>query len=91
MFVDENESMNRSKQEIIAKILDICVKGANKTRIVYEANLNFRTVNIYLDLLNQKGLIRVSHGENIIYETTPEGMDLMKDIAWINSEISEIG
>lgn len=91
MSDDENESMNRSKQEIIAKILDICVKGANKTRIVYEANLNFRTVNIYLDLLNQKGLIRISHGENIIYETTPKGMDLMKDIAWINSEISEIG
>jgi predicted transcriptional regulator len=91
MSYNENESMNRSKQEIIAKILDICVKGANKTKIVYEANLNFRTVNIYLDLLNQKELIKVSHGENVIYETTPKGMNLLKDMDRINSEISEIG
>ena len=40
--------MKRSRDLIISQILFICAKGANKTRIVYQANLNFRTVDPYL-------------------------------------------
>lgn len=43
--------MKRSRQEIISQILEICTKGASKTKIVYQANLNFKTVNPYLELL----------------------------------------
>ncbi|MGD0954087.1 MAG: winged helix-turn-helix domain-containing protein [Methanotrichaceae archaeon] len=52
--------MKRSREEIVSKILDVCLNGANKTKIVYQANLNFRTVNPYLDLLIGKNLIKVS-------------------------------
>ena len=52
--------MKRSKHVIISDILDICKRGANKTRIVYQANLNFRTVDPYIDLLIKNNLIEVS-------------------------------
>ena len=45
--------MKRSRDIIISKILDTCTKGANKTKIVYQANLNFRTVNPYSELLTK--------------------------------------
>jgi predicted transcriptional regulator len=36
----------RSKDQIKAQILALCQEdGANKTRIVYQVGLNFRTVN----------------------------------------------
>jgi predicted transcriptional regulator len=48
---NKGEDMRRSRHSIISKILDRCVEGANKSRIVYQANLKFGTVNPYIDLL----------------------------------------
>ncbi|MGD0954864.1 MAG: winged helix-turn-helix domain-containing protein [Methanotrichaceae archaeon] len=42
--------MKRTREEIVSRILDVCQNGANKTKIVYQTNLNFRTINPYLDL-----------------------------------------
>ncbi|TFH50504.1 MAG: DNA-binding protein, partial [Methanothrix sp.] len=49
---------------------NICKNGACKTKIVYQANLNFRTVNPYIDLLIKNNLLEVKQGETILYETT---------------------
>jgi len=68
--------------------LDICVKGASKTRIVYQVNLNFRTINPYLDLLTKNGLIDVKKEQTIVYETTPRGLDLLDNFKQIQSELS---
>jgi predicted transcriptional regulator len=46
-------------------------------------------VNTYIDLLNKKGLIEVSQGPSIIYETTPKGIDLMESIKQLNSQLTE--
>ena len=73
---------------IISQILDICVKGASKTRIVYQANLNFRTINPYLDLLTKNGLINVKKERTLIYETTPRGLDLLDNFKLIQNELS---
>ena len=54
--------MKRSRNEIISQILEICKKGASKTKIVYQANLNFSTVNPYLDLLIKNDLIQINEG-----------------------------
>ena len=70
----------RSRNTILSKILGICSNGANKTRIVYQANLNFRTVGPYLKLLSDNGLIDVKDGKMVIYETTQRGQNLMEDI-----------
>jgi predicted transcriptional regulator len=80
--------MKRSRDAIIARILDICINGASKTRIVYQANLNFRTINPYLDLLTKNGLINVENERIIIYKTTPKGLDLLDNFRQIESELS---
>ncbi|HSD58756.1 MAG TPA: winged helix-turn-helix domain-containing protein [Methanotrichaceae archaeon] len=82
--------MKRSKYQIISQILDICVGGACKTKIVYQANLNFRTINPYIDLLTKNGLIKASMGRNVSYETTNRGMKLIDDFKQMNSKLSEL-
>ncbi len=82
--------MKRSKYEIISQILNICVGGACKTKIVYQANLNFRTINPYIDLLTKNGLIKTNKGRNLQYETTNKGMKLIEDFKQMDNKLSEI-
>ena len=86
--IRQEGTMKRSRQEIFSQILDICMNGANKTRIVYLANLNFRTVNPYLDILiKNQHIIETSQGEQILYRTTQKGMDLLESINKVNSTL----
>jgi len=57
----------RSNYEIIAEILKICMGGARKTRIVYQANLNFKMLNNYLAKLKKCGFIE--ERDSLIYTT----------------------
>ncbi len=82
--------MKRSKDMIISQILDICVDGASKTRIVYQANLNFRTVNPYIELLTKNGLLETSVESTIIYKTTQKGMKMLRDFRSIQSELPDL-
>jgi len=63
---------------IIAQILEACIDGASKTKIVYRCNLNFTTVNPYLDLLTGRGLIAASGGQRVRFRTTANGLELME-------------
>jgi predicted transcriptional regulator len=76
----------RSKNKIISEILDICLEGANKTRIVYQVNLNFRTVNSYLDLLINNSMIEVSGEAKKIYKTTERGRELRNNYDRVKDE-----
>ena len=81
--------MKRSRDTIISKILDICTDGAHKTKIVYQANLNFRTVNPYLELLTTNGMINTQKESNlVVYETTTRGLALLDNYKQIQSELS---
>jgi predicted transcriptional regulator len=81
--------MKRSRDVIISKILDICTDGAHKTQIVYQANLNFRTVNPYLELLTKNGMINAQKERNlVVYETTNRGLALLDNYKQIQSELS---
>ena len=82
-------TMKRSKYVIISQILNICKDGANKTKIVYQANLNFRTVLPYIDLLIKNGLLEVKQGRNVSYETTDKGISLLDNFELINSNFIE--
>ncbi len=84
--------MKRSRYMILSQILDICTDSASKTRIVYKGNLNFSTVNLYLDLLIKNGLIEEKNNEQShkIYKTTEKGMDLLEDMNQINDELGKI-
>ena len=77
--------MKRSKHDIFSKILEICVEGASKTRIVYQANLNFRTVNPYLQILIENNLLEASQDNHKSYKTTNEGVNIYEKISKINS------
>ncbi len=69
--------MGRTKKEIVAEILKACLPGASKTAVVYGSNLNFRTVNPYLDLLIKNGLISAMDGR---YKTTDKAKKLLVSI-----------
>ena len=63
----------RSRDQIKAQILALCQEGTSKTRIVYQVNLNFKTVKEYLDLLLEKGLLEAIPGGRVMYKTTEKG------------------
>ncbi len=81
--------MKRSRQMIILEILATCDSGANKTRIVYGVNLNFKLADRYMDLLMERDLITAKQGNPKLYETTERGKDLLKSLKKIQSELSE--
>jgi predicted transcriptional regulator len=83
----KGNTMKRSRDEIITQILMICLKGATKTRIVYQANLNFKTVTPYIDLLAKNGMIDIRSGQNKVYMTTDKGSELMESFKAIRKEI----
>jgi predicted transcriptional regulator len=77
----------RERLEIITTILNICMtKGANKTRIVYQANLNFKNAGIYIDWLLKRGLLAK---EGNIYRITSSGLTLLDSLKVLLPLINE--
>lgn len=62
--------MRRSTNDIAADILKAAMNGSTKTHIISEVNLNFNIAQKYLELLNEKGLIRQENG---LFVTTKKG------------------
>jgi len=54
---------------------------------VYQANLNFRTVDPYLKLLTEKGFIDTKQEPSLVYETTEKGTELLGSLKAIQKEI----
>jgi predicted transcriptional regulator len=77
--------IRRSKNRIISDILDVCRKGASKTKIVYQANLNFNTVNPYIDLLIKNNLLEIKPGKDVLYEATDRGISFIDNFNQISS------
>lgn len=82
--------MKRTRHAIILQILNICGNGANKTRIVYLANLNFKTADPYIDLMTKNGLISIKQGGTRLYETTERGKKLLQNFKQIQNELHEL-
>lgn len=70
------------------RILSVCSGGANKTKIVYQANLNFKTVNPYIELLVKSGMIEIKEGQISMYETTNKGKELLKSFREIQRSLN---
>jgi predicted transcriptional regulator len=62
--------MRRSKTDVAVDILRVAMNGAKKTKIVYEANLNFNITIKYLEMLKDKEFIRHEDG---LFITTDKG------------------
>ncbi len=82
--------MRRSKNLIISEILNICVDGASKARIVSKANLNFKIVDPYLELLEKNNLIKIKPGRETAYEITDKGRVLLESYNRIRNELSDL-
>jgi predicted transcriptional regulator len=80
----------RGKNTIIFEILDICRKGAKKNHIVYQANMNYKTVMPYLDLLIKNNLIEVQNGSQVLYRTTDKGINVLRNLQMIESELGSL-
>ncbi len=77
----------RSKETIAAEILELCIGGACKTRIVYKTNMNFRTGGSYINKLIRYGLLQIINGDLTIYETTEKGQEILRGLKNIQRDI----
>ena len=70
----------RGRVEIMMAILDQALTGANKTKIMYRANLNFSRFERYFRELSKKGLVEVidDPDASIVYRTTERGAELLR-------------
>lgn len=66
--------------EVIVDILSEALEGANKTRIMYRANLNFLRFNRYLSEMVESGLLVVEDGGDgrVFYRATKRGETLLE-------------
>jgi len=82
--------LRRSKGQIIAQILEICLMpGVVKTNVICRSNLNFKTATPYLDLLIRRGLLDAVPGKPTIYKTTPKGRKGLKALRAIEKIIQD--
>jgi len=72
----------RSRMEVIIDILTEAQDGANKTRIMYRANLNFLRFNYYLsEMLENDLMIRENDGNGrVVYKATAGGKALLETL-----------
>ena len=64
----------RNNLDIVADILRVAQGGAKKTRIVYQANLNFKIIKRYLEELLGRKLLSINEPH---YFTTGKGRDYL--------------
>ena len=82
ILAGEKDLGRRSRAEVIIDILSEAMKGANKTRIIYRANLNFLRFERYFGELLSRGLIVVVDNPGVfsggvVYQTTEKGRELL--------------
>jgi predicted transcriptional regulator len=77
----------RRRFEIIAAILNVAVKGAKKTRIMYFANLSYRLLEKYLEQTIDMGFVK-PNGDD--YEVTEKGRNFLERYAQFSGRYSEL-
>ena len=65
----------RSRLQIIADVLSATEKGAKKTHIMYQANLSYKLLTLYLNRVLEAELIRTVEGS---YEITEKGRSFLE-------------
>ncbi len=63
---------NRSREEIVASILTVVMRGPRKTHIMYGANLSYALLCKYLNKLVDCGLVNYRENDRV-YELTCNG------------------
>lgn len=85
----DGEKMRRTKFDIIVDIINLTLDGgANKTKIVYGANLNFKIANKYIDFLLENDLIKeeIREGKKY-YLATEKGVQFLRLFKELSEEV----
>jgi predicted transcriptional regulator len=82
--------MKRNRCQIISQILEICIGGSNITKIIYQANINFKNANMYIDLLIKYGMLNVNQEPTKKYETTEKGIKFLHSLKKLRDELPEL-
>lgn len=84
------QDKRRTKTDITIEILKTCMDGANKTKIVYQSNLNFRMADEYLANLIKAGMIEQrAKGNKIKFYTTLKGDEILSKYRDIKNTINK--
>jgi predicted transcriptional regulator len=78
---------NRRRMDIVHDILTISLVNVRKTRIMYQANLNYEQLENYLQMLIEGGFI---HVDGCFYLTTAKGQDFLKTFSEYLSHYSKV-
>jgi predicted transcriptional regulator len=74
----ENSSKRRDRLVIMAEIIGLAKKGISKTHIMFKANLSFRQLNQYIELLSNTALLeKVFINEKVVYRATEKGLEFL--------------
>jgi predicted transcriptional regulator len=86
-----DDFMRRDRLKILIGILEICDEnGANKTKIVYGANINFKVAGMYLDMLINEGLVEVINpGTREKYLATEKGREMLGSIKQVYDRMEQ--
>ncbi len=71
---------NRTKEEIIAAILDSAKNGATKTKIMYVSYMSFNQLSRYLNYVLESKLIDLDYNNSGKYYTTTKGLKYLKEL-----------
>ena len=77
----ETEFAVRGRMDIMADILDQARTGAKKTRIMYNCNLSFRQLKVYLGFLLKRSFLAVvvsAEGKSRVFKTTKKGLAFLE-------------
>lgn len=73
-----SSAKNRGRLDTAAEIVESCVGGANKSRVMLVANINSIVAGEMLGKLVASGLILArEEGISLVYSTTREGLDFV--------------
>lgn len=83
------EPKNRSRLDILAKMLKVTLGGEIKTHIMYRSNLSYKQLERYLVLLEQRGLIqKEDDGGGCVYRATEKGSEFVREYSRLSEYVS---
>ena len=83
-------SSRRDRLSILVEILSIARKSTPKTKIMYQANMSFASINEYLGYLLQNHMIsKESHSLRTLYKCTQKGTEVLSLYNQMNELFNE--
>src|SRR5918992_400069 len=82
---------NRSTIDIASYVLEAANGGASKIEIMYKALLSYNQMKVYVNFLNEKGLLVYDnqHGEAHTFRTTEKGLRFLEIYNRLDDMIKE--